>query len=114
MVLSLLEAGEMRLNAAPGEHQRVTAGMLGMYAPRQDACYRWDDGARQTYLALPRSVVVDALGREPDTRPRQGLCRAIPLPDHDRSRCRSGRSGGRCLHRADTAVEPSRCFGLVP
>ena len=65
VVLSLLEAGEMRLNAAPGEHQRVTAGMLGMYAPRQDACYRWDDGARQTYLALPRSVVVDALGREP-------------------------------------------------
>ncbi|HNK52115.1 MAG TPA: AraC family transcriptional regulator [Ottowia sp.] len=65
VVLSLLEVGEMRLNAAPGEHQRVTAGMLGMYAPRQDACYRWGDGARQTYLALPRSVVFDALGSEP-------------------------------------------------
>ncbi len=65
VVLSLLEAGEMRLNAAPGEHQRVTAGMLGMYAPRQDACYRWGDGARQTYVALPRSVVAGALGREP-------------------------------------------------
>lgn len=65
VVLSLLEAGEMRLNAAPGEHQRVTAGMLGLYAPRQDACYRWGDGARQTYVALPRSVVAVALGREP-------------------------------------------------
>lgn len=65
VVLSLLEAGEMRLNAAPGENQRVTVGMLGMYAPQQQAHYRWGQGARQTYVALPRRLVVDALGREP-------------------------------------------------
>jgi len=65
VVLSLLEAGEMRLNAAPGEHQHATAGMLGLYAPRQEACYHWGEGARQTYVALPRSVVLAALGREP-------------------------------------------------
>jgi len=65
VVLSLLEAGEMRLNAAPGEHQRAAAGMLGLYAPQQEACYRWGEGARQTYLALPRGMVRAALGREP-------------------------------------------------
>ena len=65
VVLSLLEAGEMRLNGAPGEHQHATAGMLGLYAPRQEACYHWGEGARQTYVALPRSVVLATLGREP-------------------------------------------------
>ncbi|MFT4195043.1 helix-turn-helix domain-containing protein [Ottowia sp.] len=65
VVLSLLEAGEMRLNAAPGEHQHATAGMLGLYAPRQEGCYRWGEGARQTYVALPRSLVLGTLGREP-------------------------------------------------
>lgn len=65
VVLSLLEAGELRLNAAPGENQHVTAGMLGLYAPQQEGCYRFSDGARQTYVALPRTAVVEALGREP-------------------------------------------------
>lgn len=65
VVISLLEAGELRLNSGPGEHQRVTAGMLGVYAPQQQAQYRFSDGARQTYAALPRSKVVAALGYEP-------------------------------------------------
>lgn len=65
VVISLLEAGEMRLNAAPGENQRVAPGMLGMYAPRQEGHYLWSQGARQTYVALPRSMVLNALGREP-------------------------------------------------
>ena len=65
VVLSLLQAGEMRLNAAPGEHQHATAGMLGMYVPEQEGCYRWGAGARQTYLALPRRLVWDTLGHRP-------------------------------------------------
>ena len=65
VVLSLLQAGEMRLNAAPGEHQHATAGMLGMYVPEQEGCYRWGAGARQTYLALPRRLVWDTLGHKP-------------------------------------------------
>ena len=65
VVLSLLQAGEMRLNAAPGEHQYATAGMLGMYVPEQEGCYRWGAGARQTYLALPRRLVWDTLGHRP-------------------------------------------------
>jgi AraC family transcriptional activator of tynA and feaB len=66
VVLSLLQAGEMRLNAAPGEHQHATAGMLGMYVPEQEGCYRWGAGARQTYLALPRRLVWDTLGHKPE------------------------------------------------
>ena len=65
VVISLLQSGQMRLNAAAGEHQRMTAGTLGIYAPQQQAHYRWSQGARQTYIALPRSAVVQALGREP-------------------------------------------------
>lgn len=65
VVLSLLQAGSMKLNALPGENQQVKAGMLGLYAPRQAGHYLWSENARQTYLALPRSVVVAALGREP-------------------------------------------------
>ena len=65
VVLSLLQAGEMRLNAAPGEHQHATAGILGMYVPEQEGCYRWGAGARQTYLALPRRLVWDTLGHKP-------------------------------------------------
>lgn len=80
VVLSLLQAGQLRLNAAPGEHQRVTAGMLGLYAPQQEGCYRFSDAARQTYVALPRTVVVEALGREPGNlllAPRR--CALAPL-----------------------------------
>ena len=66
VVLSLLQAGEMRLNAAPGEHQHATAGILGMYVPEQEGCYRWGAGARQTYLALPRRLVWDTLGHRPE------------------------------------------------
>ena len=66
VVISLLQSGQMRLNAAPGEHQHASAGMLGLYVPYQDACYRWGAGARQTYIALPRREVAAALGREPN------------------------------------------------
>lgn len=65
VVISLLEAGEMQLNAAPGEHQRVTAGMLGIYTTQQAAHYRFGHNARQTYIALPRSAALAALGHEP-------------------------------------------------
>jgi len=66
VVISLLQAGEMRLNGKPGESQRVTSGMLGIYAPQQTAHYRWSEGAIQTYVALPRHMVREALGSDPE------------------------------------------------
>lgn len=65
VVLSLLQAGSMRLNSAPGSNQQVKTGMLGLYAPRQEGHYLWSENARQTYIALPRSVAAEALGGEP-------------------------------------------------
>lgn len=65
VVVSLLQAGQLRLDSAPGENQYVTPGMLGLYVPQQKGCYRFSDGARQTYVALPRTVVEEALGRKP-------------------------------------------------
>lgn len=65
VVLSLLEAGQLDLNAAPGEGHRAGAGMLGMYVPQQEGIYRWSHRARQTYVALPRRAVWEALGRQP-------------------------------------------------
>ena len=65
VVLSLLQGGEMRLNAAPGEHHILSPGMLGVYVPYQEASYRWESGARQTYVALTRREVAAALGHEP-------------------------------------------------
>lgn len=68
VVISLQQTGEMRLNGKPGENQHVTAGGLGIYAPQQVAHYRWSEGARQTYVALPRHLVREALGSEPENR----------------------------------------------
>ena len=65
VVLSLLQSGSMKLNALPGGNQQVKAGMLGLYVPSQEGHYLWSENARQTYLALPRSVAAAALGREP-------------------------------------------------
>ena len=35
VILSLLEAGEMQLNAAAGEHNHARGGKLGLYAPQR-------------------------------------------------------------------------------
>ena len=65
VILSLLEAGEMQLNAAAGEHHHARAGMLGLYAPQRMGHYRWSTNARQTYVALPRREAWACLGRDP-------------------------------------------------
>ena len=66
VVLSLLEAGELDLNAAPGQGHHARAGTLGVYVPQQEGAYRWGHNARQTYVALPRRAVWEALGQQPD------------------------------------------------
>lgn len=76
VVVSLLEAGHLDLNAAPGQGHRARAGTLGIYVPQQEGCYRWSQYARQTYVALPRRAVWEALGQQPGNAllsPRQGV-----------------------------------------
>jgi AraC-like DNA-binding protein len=65
VVVTLIQAGEMLRDAAPGEHQRIGAGTLGLYDPWRMGSYRWSDGAREAFVALPREAAQAALGGEP-------------------------------------------------
>ena len=65
VVLSLLESGQLDFNAAPGQGHRASPGALGLYVPQQEGVYRWSDNARQTYVALDRRTVWEALGAQP-------------------------------------------------
>lgn len=65
VVLSMLESGELDLNAAPGQGHHAGTGMLGLYVPQQEGAYRWGHNARQTYVALERREVWAALGHPP-------------------------------------------------
>ncbi|QEA12009.1 helix-turn-helix domain-containing protein [Comamonas flocculans] len=80
VVLSLLEAGQLDFNAAPGQGHHAGGGALGMYVPWQDGAYRWGHGARQTYVALARRAVWQALGREPgNVLIAPGQCALAPM-----------------------------------
>lgn len=65
VVISLLEAGQLDLNAAPGQGHHAGIGSIGIYDPQQEGVYRWSHNARQTYIALERRTVWDALGQKP-------------------------------------------------
>lgn len=66
VVLTLIQSDEMLRDAAPGEHQRIGPGALGLFDPRRMGDYRWSQDSREVFLALPRAEVAAALGREPD------------------------------------------------
>jgi len=69
VVVTLIQSGEMLRDAAPGEHQRVGPGTLGLYDPWRMGNYRWSQGSREVFLALPRDEVRATLGREPGNVP---------------------------------------------
>lgn len=69
VVVTLIQAGELIRDAAPGEPQRVGPGNLGLYDPWRIGNYRWSQGSREVFLALPRDEVRAALGREPGNVP---------------------------------------------
>lgn len=65
MILSLIQAGEVVREAAPGERRRIGPGSLGLYDPWQMGDFKWRAGSREVYLALPREEVATAFGRDP-------------------------------------------------
>lgn len=65
VVLVLIQAGELRRDAAPGERGRNGPGSLGLYDPWRMGRYAYSEGAREAFLALPRSAVRAALGCDP-------------------------------------------------
>lgn len=69
VVVTLIQSGELVRDAAPGELQRVGPGTMGLYDPWRIGNYRWSQGSREVFLALPRGEVRAALGREPGNAP---------------------------------------------
>ncbi|MFC4298841.1 helix-turn-helix transcriptional regulator [Castellaniella hirudinis] len=65
VVLVLMQAGELRRDAAPGERGRNGPGSLGLYDPWRMGRYAYSEGSREAFLALPRSAVRAALGCDP-------------------------------------------------
>ena len=65
VVLSFLESGQLDFNSAPGQGHRAQAGTLGIYDPKEEGIYRWSQYARQTYIAIERRIVWEALGQKP-------------------------------------------------
>ena len=64
VVLTLLQSGTL----LPQDYPLKGPGALNLCAPEQMGSYRWGQGARQVFLALPRQDVRAALGREAGTQ----------------------------------------------
>jgi len=64
VVLSLIQSGEM----LPDTHPRMDLGAMGLCVTREAGHYRWGQGTRQAFIALPYGDVRAALGREPATQ----------------------------------------------
>jgi len=74
VVLTLLQSGHLLSQAYP----RKGPGALSLCAPREAGTYRWEQGACQVFLALPRQDVHAALGQEPATQLLGARCALAP------------------------------------
>ena len=74
VVLTLMQSGDLLPQAYP----RKGPGALSLCAPREAGAYRWGQGARQVFLALPRQDVRAALGREAGTQLVTARCALAP------------------------------------
>jgi AraC-like DNA-binding protein len=63
VVLTLIQSGQL----VPQVFRRKGAGDLSLCAPREEGRFRWAQGTRQAFLALPRQEVCAALGHDPAT-----------------------------------------------
>ena len=64
VVISLIQSGEMLPDTLP----RMGIGAMGLCATRQAGHYRWTQGTRYAFIALPHLDVLSALGHEPTTQ----------------------------------------------
>ncbi len=72
MVLTLVQAGEVLMDAGQQAPYRGVPGSLGLYDLARPARYRWGTASREAFLALPRAEALAALGRPP-----RGLSEAL-------------------------------------
>ena len=66
VVVSLIQAGEVRIQARTGESRGISAGSLGLYDLARPARYEWTTASRVAFLVLPRAAAVAAFGAEPN------------------------------------------------
>lgn len=65
VVISLIQAGRVDINAAPGDSQHLERGSIGLFMLESTGHFRWSHNACQAFVDLPRSQAVAALGRDP-------------------------------------------------
>ena len=63
VVLTLIQSGQLLAQ----QYSPKGPGALSLCAPREEGRFRWAQGTRQVFLALPRQEVFRALGRDPHT-----------------------------------------------
>lgn len=61
MVLTLVQAGEVLMDAGQQAPYRGVSGSLGLYDLARPARYRWGAASREAFLALPRAEALAAL-----------------------------------------------------
>ncbi len=101
VVLTLMQSGDLLPQAYP----RKGPGALSLCAPREAGAYRWGQGARQVFLALPRQDVAAALGQEPSTRLLSARCALAPAL--------SSQMGHAALLLRQGTLDASECAALL-
>lgn len=65
VVVALIQAGRLDLNASPGDLRHMGAGGMGLFMPNMAGHFRWSHNARQAFIDLPRREAMEALGGDP-------------------------------------------------
>ena len=65
VVVSLIQAGEVHIQARTDESCSITVGSLGLYDLARPARYDWSAASREAFLVLPRADALAAFGAAP-------------------------------------------------
>lgn len=66
VVVSLIQAGQVRIHAAEGKSWCISVGSLGLYDLARPARYEWSTASREAFLVLPRADALVAFGAAPN------------------------------------------------
>ena len=66
VVVSLIQAGQVRIRGRTGESWCISEGSLGLYDLTRPARYEWSDSSREAFLVLPRADALVAYGAAPN------------------------------------------------
>ena len=104
VVISLIQSGEM----LPGAPSRRGPGAMGLGAVREAGHYRWTQGTRYAFIALPHRDVQAALGRAPAATLSIAPARCALAPTLS-----SHMNHMALLVRQRTPLDAAECTGLL-